>query len=250
MATTTNDRTWIVDGGWIWLIVFAAWTLLIMAFLTGQTGLVNHDAILGEQRIPSAGTLLLFLVAWQVMTAGMMLPSSLPMMRRFARISRGQDRPRLVVGLCLVGYFIVWTGFAIVALIFDDGLHTLVEQWSWLSQREFLISAAVLALAGGFQFTPLKERCLRECNTPIGFLWRHYDRGLRPALNIGIRHGIFCLGCCWALMLVMFGVGVTSLIWLMALTAVMVLEKATRWGRRLVPFVGIGLIGLAIVMLV
>jgi predicted metal-binding membrane protein len=250
MATTTRDRNWIEDGGWIWLIVLAAWTLLVTAFLTGQTRLVNHDAILGDQRIPGASTLLLFLVAWQVMTAGMMLPSSLPMMRLFARASRGQARPRLALGFFLAGYFIVWTGFAFSALVFDDGVHTLVDNWSWLSQREFLISVAVLAVAGAFQFTPLKERCLRECSTPLGFLWRHYDRGLLPALNVGIRHGIFCLGCCWALMLVMFGVGVTSLIWLMALTAVMVLEKATRWGRRLVPFVGIGLIGLAIVMLV
>ena len=248
MDVMRERRTILGDGAWVWAIVLGAWALTVVAFQTGHENLVNHDAILGEQRIPAPSTLLLFLAAWQVMTAGMMLPSSLPMMRLFARASRGQKHPQLALGALLAGYFVVWTGFAVAALTFDDGVHTLVDHWAWLAQREFIISGAVLALAGVFQFSPLKERCLRECSTPFGFLWRHYDRGVRRAWVVGIRHGIFCLGCCWALMLVMFGIGVASLIWLTALTGVMVLEKTTRWGRRLVPYVGFGLLALAVFM--
>src|SRR5690606_29214040 len=105
---------------------------------------------------------------------------------------------------------------------------------------------SVLLLAGGFQFSPLKEQCLSECRSPLGFLRRHYQRGLGAAWALGVRHGLFCLGCCWALMLVMFAVGVGSLVWMVGLTAVMVAEKTTRWGRRLAPVVGVALIALGL----
>lgn len=249
MATIHERRSLLADGGWMWAIVLAAWTLTAVAFLTGQERLIDHDAILAHQRLPGLGTLLLFVAAWQIMTAGMMLPSSLPMMRLFARASQGQDRPWLALGVFLAAYFTVWTGFAMVALAFDGGLHTLVDHWPWLQAHTTLISGGVLLLAGAFQFSPLKEHCLQECRTPRGFLWRYYQRGLGPAWTLGIRHGLFCLGCCWALMLVMFAVGMTSLVWFTALTGVMVLEKTTRWGRRLVPIVGVTLLTLRVLVI-
>jgi predicted metal-binding membrane protein len=107
-----------------------------------------------------------------------------------------------------------------------------------LDSRPQLIAGNVLIMAGTFQFSPLKERCLDACRTPMNFLWRYYGRGVKPAWILGIRHGLFCLGCCWALMLAMFAVGVGSVVWMAALTGVMTIEKSTRWGRRLVPWVG------------
>lgn len=235
----------------VWGIVILAWALAVVSLLTGQERLINHDAILGHQRIPSLGTLILFVAAWQVMVAGMMLPSSVPMIRAFARASEGQEHPRLARVVFVLAYFVVWTGFAVVALASDDGLHSLVDHWPWLDQHEFIISATLLAIAGLFQFSSLKEKCLQECRSPMSFFWRYYQRGVGPAWRLGIRHGIFCLGCCWALMLVMFGVGITNMIWwLAALTGVMVLEKTTRWGHRLVPFVGVSLISLGLLALV
>ena len=149
-----------------------------------------------------------------------------------------QAHPRLARLAFVAAYFAVWTGFALVALAGDAGLHRLAHRWPWLHERPWLVGGAVLLLAGGFQFSPLKERCLRQCRSPFGFLQRHYRRGVGAAWALGARHGLFCLGCCWALMLVMVAVGVGHLAWMAGLTGVMVIEKTSRWGRRLAPAVG------------
>lgn len=168
----------------------------------------------------------------------MMLPSSLPLVKLFARASQSQIHSSLVRLAFVAAYFAVWTGFAVLALAGDAGLHQLVHRWSWLHERPWLVGGAVLLLAGGFQFSPLKERCLRQCRSPFGFLQQHYRRGIGAAWELGVRHGLFCLGCCWALMLTMFAVGVGSLIWMAALTGVMTIEKTWRRGRLLAPVVG------------
>jgi predicted metal-binding membrane protein len=103
------------------------------------------------------------------MTLAMMLPSSLPMAQIFVQVAQRQPRARIVFGLFLLGYFAVWTGFAVVALAGDTGLHWLVDQWSWLDRRQWLIEGSVLTLAGVFQFSPLKERCLDACRDPFPF---------------------------------------------------------------------------------
>ena len=239
----------IAGSTWLWGIVALAWGLTLLALLTGRQALLDHDALLGNGTLPGPLDLLVFVAAWQVMTAAMMLPSSLPMMRLFAQASRQQEHPHLAFVAFLLAYFAVWTTFALAALVVDGGLHALVDRWAWLAAHPRVISGGLLALAGLFQFSPLKERCLQECRTPMGFLWRYYRRGVLAAGNLGIRHGLFCLGCCWALMLVMFGVGVGSLFWLTVLTGVMVIEKTTRWGRALVPYVGIALLLLGVFLL-
>ncbi len=243
------ERRWFADTTWPWGIVAVAWALTLLALLTGRTALLDHDALLGSGTLPGPLALLIFLAAWQVMTAAMMLPSSLPMMRLFAQASRGQAHPHLAFGAFLLAYFAVWTTFALAALVLDGGLHALVNHWAWLAAHPRIIGGGLLVLAGLFQFSPLKERCLQECRTPMGFLWRSYRRGVLAAGSLGVRHGLFCLGCCWALMLVMFGVGVGSLIWLTVLTGVMVIEKTTRWGHTLTPYVGIALILLGALLL-
>lgn len=242
---TIRERLTTSNGVWLWAVVVIAWGLALLALATGQQALLDHDAILHRSSPPAPIDFLLFFAAWQVMTAAMMLPSSVPMMRLFSQISSGQQHDRWALGAFFVAYFVVWTAFALAAIVLDARVHALADQWAWLAERPQLISGVLLAVAGAFQFSPLKERCLRECRTPKGFLWRYYRRGVWPAFRLGIRHGLFCLGCCWALMLVMFGIGVGSLFWLAVLTGTMVIEKTTRWGRRLVPAVGVGLLSLA-----
>jgi predicted metal-binding membrane protein len=224
-------------------IVIASWVLMILLLQGGHEHLLAHDAVLSGHVLPPLSTILLFLAAWQVMTGAMMLPSTLPLVRLFAGASRGQDHPRTVVAVFLTAYFAVWTGFALAALAFDGLLHMVVDHWAWLEAHPHLIAGTVLVLAGAFQFSPLKERCLDACRSPLGFLYQHYRRGPRGAWNLGIRHGLFCLGCCWALMLVMFAVGIGSIAGMAALTGVMTIEKSYPWGRRLVPIVGIVFIG-------
>lgn len=231
-------------------VALSAWALALLLFVTGRNQWLNHDAIITRRTLPLAPALALFLVTWQVMTGAMMLPTTLPMVRMFARACGGQASPKLAVLTLCGAYAAVWAGFAAAALAGDRALHGLVTRWRWLDERPWLIAGGALIAAGAFQFSDLKERCLRECRHPASFLLRYYRRGLRPAWSLGARHGLFCLGCCWALMLVMFAVGVGNLVWMAALTGVMVIEKTSRQGRRLVPIVGALLLaGGALVML-
>jgi predicted metal-binding membrane protein len=219
-----------------------AWVVALLSARTGNDRLLHHDAVIEGGSFPRPLALLLFLGAWQVMTIAMMLPSSAPMIGLFAQASRKQARPRQALLVFLAAYFVVWTGFAFVALEADTGLHRLVDRWRWLDERPWLIAGTVLLMAGLFQFSSLKERCLTACRNPVSFLWRHYQRGLRPAWELGLRHGVFCLGCCWALMLTMFAVGVGSVTWMAGLTGVMLIEKTASWGGRLSPIVGMVLL--------
>jgi predicted metal-binding membrane protein len=231
-------------------VVFAAiaggWALAITAEATGTAGALHHDALI-EGGPPFWAALLLFLLAWQAMVAAMMLPSSLPLIRLFEATSRSQERVRLVRATFLAGYAAVWTGFGALAFLGDDALHHTVDATPWLEAKPWLIGGSVLAMAGVFQFTDLKDKCLSKCRHPAPYLLSHYRRGPAAAFRLGSGHGLFCLGCCWALMLVMFAAGVAVLWWMAALTAVTVYEKTGRHGRALTPVVGVALLGLAAV---
>jgi predicted metal-binding membrane protein len=223
--------------------IAVAWALAIVAEATGKGAKLHHDALI-HGTLPKWAALGLFLVAWQAMIAAMMLPSSLPMIRLFARTSADQDRPGRVMGAFLGGYAIVWTVFGAIAFVGDLFLHRFADHNAYLSAHRNYIAGGVILLAGVFQFSSLKEKCLRECRHPGVFLMRHYRRGEGAALRIGVRHGAFCLGCCWALMLLMFAAGVANLWWMALLTAVMVYEKVGRHGDAASPIVGVVLLGL------
>jgi predicted metal-binding membrane protein len=220
-------------------VILLAWAIALASALTRSVAPLHHHALFSDPSGPALGTLLLFLLAWQVMTAGMMLPSSFPLIHLFVRASRGQERPGLARMSFFVGYFAVWTWFALMAIAGDASMHWLAGQIAFLRERPWLIGGCVLLLAGAFQFSAVKDRCLRQCRLPFNFLQRHYRRGVHAAWDLGLRHGLFCLGCCWALMLTMFAVGVGNLAWMASLTGVMVVEKTMPWGRRLAPIVGI-----------
>ena len=234
---------------WPWAMIIASWTLALLAVLTNQTYLINHHYLLEESHLPMFTALVVFLACWQVMTGAMMLPSSLPMMYMMVHASRKQRHPLVVQMAFLAGYAVVWTGFAVAAFLGDTQIHRLVHSWLWLYLHSWLIGAVTLAIAGGFQFSPLKERCLKQCRSPFSFFVRYYRKGSGAAWRLGLRHGMFCLGCCWALMLVMFGLGVGSLVSMAALTGVMVVEKTFPGGRRLSPVIGIALLLLAVLWL-
>jgi predicted metal-binding membrane protein len=138
----------------------------------------------------------------------------------------------------------VWTSFGVLAFVFDLGVHSTVHHVGWLDENDWLIGASVLALAGAFQLTRLKDTCLEQCRHPAAFLVRYYRRGARGGFGVGARHGVFCVGCCWALMLVMFAVGIANLVWMAALSLVMVYEKTQPAGRRAVPLTGVVLLTL------
>jgi predicted metal-binding membrane protein len=221
----------------------------ITAQVTGTAALLHHDA-LAHGDLPLLVALAVFVLAWQLMIVAMMLPSSLPLVRLFRVAAANQPRPGRAMAGLLLGYAAVWTGFGAIAFLGDIGLHRLVHGWAWLEAHPELIAGSVLVLAGAFQFSSLKERCLRECRHPGPFLLQHYGRGVEAAFRLGKAHGIFCLGCCWALMLVGFAAGVANLWWMVALTALTVFEKTGRGGERGVVPIGASLITLGVLTLV
>jgi predicted metal-binding membrane protein len=223
--------------------VTAAWTAAIAAQASGAASVVHHDAVLADG-LPPAGAVLLFLAGWQVMIAAMMLPSSLPLVRMFAAASFAAPGRGRAMAAFLAAYALVWTTFGMIAFAGDAGLHALVHASPWLERHEWAIAPSVLMLAGAFQFSSLKDACLRACRHPASFIHRHYQRGTAGAFKLGARHGLFCVGCCWALMLVMFALGVASLIWMALLTALMVHEKTRASGARTVPLTGATLLAL------
>jgi predicted metal-binding membrane protein len=227
----------------IWTAVAACWVATVAAGILGPAGLPSGDghghdlaAVARHWRLAT------FAVTWTVMVGAMMLPSTAPMLELFWAVSARAPRPALARTAVLTPYFGVWLGFAGLALAGDAVLHTLVSGWAWAAARPGLVFGGVLVLAGGFQFSRLKQACLRACRSPTGMLWRHYRRGVGAAWALGVRHALLCLGCCWALMLVMFATGAASLAWMLLLTAVMVAERTMPWGRRLVTPAGVAFI--------
>ena len=230
---------------WPWVVAALAWGVALLATLLRLRFLIDHHWLIEASGLPWLLAVLVFLACWQVMTLAMMLPSSIQMMKMMTYAARKQSRAYAILGAFVAGYAAVWTGFALVAFAGDTFIHRTVDSWPWLAGHAYLIGATTFAIAGLFQFTPLKERCLRACRSPLGFFVRYYRAGVAPAWRLGLRHGVFCLGCCWALMLVMFGVGIGSLAWMAALAGVMTIEKAVPGGRRIGPLVGAAMLLLA-----
>lgn len=229
---------------WVWGLIVLAWILILLTAITGHGDLLNHDSLIESNSIPLVLKLLVFLVVWQVMTVAMILPSSIPMLRLFARASCGQPHSQLALLVFIGAYAAVWTGFAVVVFVGDLGLHGLLRQWYWLRDRPWLISGFTLVVAGAFQFSPLKQQCLKICRHPLSFLTHLYQRESPAVWNLGVRHGLNCLGCGWALMLVMFVVGVGDITWMLALTAVMTMERTRQNIWSIVLILGITLLAL------
>jgi predicted metal-binding membrane protein len=229
--------------------IAGAWALCLAAELTGRSATLHHDRLV-EGRLAPWLALGLFLVAWQVMIAAMMLPTSLPLLALFDRVSAPQPAHRRARLAFLGGYVAVWTAFGALGFLFDGVVHRTVDATPWLAQRPWLIGGATLVVAGAFQFSDLKDRCLRQCRHPGLYLQQHYRRGVGAAFRLGRGHGLFCLGCCWALMLLAFAVGVANLAWMATLTAIMVAEKTAPAGRRVVRPVGVALLALGALVLV
>lgn len=195
--------------------------------------------------------LLLLWTMWAVMMAAMMLPSAWPMLSLFGSFSDRQASQRHASDLYLFagGYVLVWALFSLMATVLQRSLAGLL----WLSPMMELAnptaSAGLLMLAGVYQVTPLKRVCLRACRSPISFLFQHWYPGAVGALRMGVAHGVYCVGCCWALMLLLFVGGVMNLYVIAALTTMVAIEKISRAGELGSRLSGGVLIALGIWML-
>jgi predicted metal-binding membrane protein len=183
--------------------------------------------VLGSGQLPRPGTLLAFLGNWQLMVVATMLPPAIPAVAARARRTR---RWWATTGAVVAATCAVWTGFAVAMLAGDSMVHRLVAAWPWLGNRQWLVTSATLVLAGTVQLTPFERRALAATRSGSGSPW---------------RYAVSCLRSCWALMLVMFAVGVESLLWMALLATIMTVERVARHGSRLAPPSGLALITVA-----
>jgi predicted metal-binding membrane protein len=185
-----------------------------------------------------------FLGPWTVMMAAMMLPSAVPMIRLHRLGADGGLRRELWSGVFIAGYLAVWASIGVVVW----GAAVVAEALVMPEQRAFAV-AGLLAGAGIYQLTPLKLACLRACRTPADFLVTHWHGGLGGQLRLGVEHGLYCVGCCWALMAIFVGIGAMSIPWAVAIAAVVLVEKVSPQGATFSRALGAILIGAAIFVL-
>ena len=241
--TQGRDRTILV--GSLGAVVAAAWVALLAWGASPWSRYLGHEA-LGDAGGGGVAATGLFVGGWTLMTVAMMLPTTWPLLVTFRALVGRRRQPALLVVLVGVGYVVTWAAVGLGLHSFDRLVHAVVAAVPWLAERSGLVAAGTVLVAGLYQFAPLKYRCLDECRSPLGFVMNHW-RGVserRESFLLGVRHGLFCVGCCWSLMLLMFAVGMGSLAWMFALGALMATEKNVTWGRSLSEPLGIVLIAI------
>jgi predicted metal-binding membrane protein len=177
--------------------------------------------------------LLLLWAMWTVMMTGMMLPSAAPLVLLYGAAARRSASPtaaRYTYALA-AGYLAAWTTFSLGATALQRGLASLLLLSPMMEAANSRVSAALLIVAGIYQWTPLKDVCLRACQSPVGFLIGRWRNGGHGAFYMGLEHGSYCVGCCWALMLLLFAGGVMNVVVIILLTAFVALEKLVPLGR-------------------
>ncbi|MBL8472756.1 MAG: DUF2182 domain-containing protein [Rhodocyclaceae bacterium] len=254
MAAPTARRVFVPVLG---LLVAGAWLALWAWSLSPYARYLDHGDLTvagplvdicrsipgGSFIVPAA----LSGAAWVLMCAAMMLPTTAPLFGLFDRLTLGRSDRVLLFALLALGYVSVWAAFGVAAHAAHAALLAGAGAVPAVAARGWPAGAAIIALAGAFQFSPLKYRCLEKCRTPLSFVMQYW-RGraeAAQAFRLGVHHGIFCVGCCWALMLLMFVVGSGNLGWMLALAAVMAVEKNLPWGRRMSAPLGFALLAWA-----
>ena len=196
---------------------------------------------------------LLMFAMWVVMMVAMMTPSAAPMILLFAVVNRKlreQQKPFVPTGIFLFGYLVVWSLFSAVATVLQWRLHEMALLSPMMVSTSPLLSGATLLAAGLFQLTPLKHACLKHCRSPLGFLMTDWRDGAWGAFVMGLRHGSYCLGCCWLLMALLFVAGVMNMLWLTVITLFVLAEKVAPVGMRLSRVTGLLLSGIGLWMIV
>lgn len=202
----------------------------------------------------SGGDLVLMFAMWTVMMIGMMTPSAAPMLLIYARAGRqaaSTAQPLAATGWFLAGYLVMWTSFALAATTAQWALERFALLDPMMAGTSRVLGGAVLIAAGLFQWTPLKHACLSECQAPLWFIQRHggFRHDVPGALRLGAEHGLYCVGCCWALMALLFVGGVMNVLWIAGLTIFALVERLVPGGRLLSRVAGAVLVAAGIPLL-
>jgi predicted metal-binding membrane protein len=242
---TVLRRDRLLIAGALAVIVALAWSYVLWLAadmdmgdmdMTGFRMIPAGMGLMAPANAPWKGIEFLFVfVMWAVMMVGMMAPSAAPMILMYARVGRqakAEGKPFAATAWFAAGYFLTWIGFSLAATLVQWMIERATLLDSQMTTVSNVLAGFVLIAAGIYQWTPLKDVCLAQCQSPLGFLMRHGGfRGDFPrCLLLGMRHGLYCIGCCWVLMALLFVGGVMNVLWIALLALLVLLEKLTPFG--------------------
>jgi predicted metal-binding membrane protein len=246
-ALLKRDKAIVLTG--VLLIGAVAW-----AYMAYEAQAMYHTGVCkcagmkmsGPELEPwSVGTLAPLFLMWTEMMVAMMLPSAAPMILTFALVNRKrreQERPYVPTAIFALGYLIVWTGFSAVAAVAQWGLRGQALLSPMMVSTSPALAGGLLVAAGIFQWTPLKNACLTHCRTPLSFLMTDWREGSWGALAMGVKHGLYCTGCCWILMMLLFVAGVMNIFWIAVISVLVLAEKLAPNGLAMGKISGVALI--------
>jgi len=190
-------------------------------------------------------------VMWGVMMIAMMTPTAAPMILMFSAIHRrrtSEGRPAVPTAIFVLGYLVVWTIYSVVAALAQAGLHSAAMLSSAMAATSPLLAGGLLVAAGVFQWTPLKRACLATCRSPLSFLMIGWREGRGGAFVMGLRHGLYCLGCCWAVMALLFVAGIMNLLWVASIAVAILVEKVVPRGELIGRLAGVVLVAAGVLI--
>lgn len=229
---------------WLWLVIQAQY----MSDMAGDM----TDMVMPLTDTWTVSYVTITFAMWWVMMLGMMLPSAAPMILTFEtlnRSKRARGQAFVPTTIFLLGYLIAWGGFSALATLAQWALDQFVLLTPMLAIGSWLVGGVLLIVAGAYQFTPLKQACLRGCRSPFAFLLNHWHDGWMGALRMGLAHGAYCIGCCAVLMVLLFLAGAMNLLWVAALAGFVFAEKLLPGGVWIGRAGGVAMLGFGLVLL-
>ncbi|MFZ5496191.1 MAG: DUF2182 domain-containing protein [Verrucomicrobiota bacterium] len=239
MSDRTRIEDWVRRDRWLAGGALAVATALCWAWIVPMArdmyGAMDGASawMMGDDGTPAYW--LLMAAMWVVMMIGMMLPSAAPAMLLYGLVVRKSPDPERAtarVHAFAGGYLLVWTAFSLVATALQYALTRTLLLSPMMESASPVFAGLVAIAAGAYQFTPFKHACLRVCRSPAEFITRHWRKGVGGGFHLGLMNGLYCLGCCWALMLLLFVGGVMNLWWITGLTVLVLLEKLAPLGAQ------------------
>jgi predicted metal-binding membrane protein len=228
-------------------IVLASWTWIVV-MARDMYGAMQGASLWMMSTVWDWPRLVLLWAMWAAMMTAMMLPTATPLILLYAGAARrsGEPRPGNRIYALAAGYLVVWSLFSVLATALQRSLSSAWVLTPMMEPATPLAGGVVLAIAAVYQLTPLKRACLRACRSPLGFIMQGWRAGATGAFRLGAQHGAYCLGCCWALMLILFAGGVMNLVVIVALTAWVMVEKFAPFGEQTATASGVALLAVAV----
>lgn len=241
-AVLKRDRIIVLCG----LAALVALSWAYVSYLARDMRNMDMEMAMPQTQAWGVADFVLMFVMWAVMMVAMMTPSAAPMILTFAGASRRRrerQSPYAPTAVFVSGYLVVWASFSVLATAVQWGLHTASLLSPMMASTSSILGGVLLLAAGIYQWTPLKYACLRHCRSPLGFILNEWREGTRGAFLMGLKHGGYCVGCCWFLMALLFVAGVMNLLWVAAIAGFVLLEKVAPAGYLVGRVAGVMLFG-------